>query len=183
MADIDWGIKVPSELKPKKKKPIQVSIPPITQSEWEAMEGKAKWDSIVGLRGPDLRYSDTLKFFTTSVIRHRMSGVMRVGGMVNSKLPFVVLPKDPPKDLGQFSTTHFVGHIREAASWLKIPAVHVSSKVWTKMLDGTSNYYEVAARIWQESEDQTVKDAINSMLLNYYGHSAEYVATNLVGAE
>lgn len=73
---------------------------PIDASYWAGLTEKQKWDSIVGLRGPDLGPSSTIKWFTTSVIRARLSGVMRVGGQVNPDLNAVVVPYGsifPPK--------------------------------------------------------------------------------------
>lgn len=69
-----------------------MAVKPITQKEWDALSPKQKWDSIVGLRGPDVSPSDVIKWFTTSVIRARLSGVMRVGGQVNQDLNLVIIP-------------------------------------------------------------------------------------------
>jgi hypothetical protein len=123
-----WGVGYP---KPKKKQ----GVVPITEEEWNAMIPKAQWDSIVALRGPDLKNSDTLKYFTSSVIRHRMSGIMRVGGMVNRDFPFVIYPQGA-KDTSMFSASHFIGHIREAAHWLNIPVIMVSQKTWDLIVKG-----------------------------------------------
>lgn len=65
---------------------------PIDKAFWDHLSEKQKWDSIVGLRGPDLGPSGSIKWFTTSVIRHRLSGVMRVGGQVNPDLNAIVVP-------------------------------------------------------------------------------------------
>lgn len=117
-------------------------LPKLTEDEWAKFEGKARWDSIVGLRGPDLVNSSTLKWFTSSVIRHKMSGIMRVGGLVNSTLPFVVLPElysevPVPRGRGGFDWHHFADHVREAADWLDIPKCEVPGTVWATLL--TSN--------------------------------------------
>lgn len=113
----------------------------LSESEWAAFSGKARWDSIVALRGPDLVNSDTLKYFTTSVIRYRLSGVMRVGGMVNRQLPFVVLPEGLSKcPKSGFDVTHFYHHIEQAAEWLTIPIVRCSEAIWAKMFTGDSYF-------------------------------------------
>jgi hypothetical protein len=167
----------PTLLKKKKLKlptykPLS-GVEPLSQAAWDQMEGKARWDSIVALRGPDLRNSDTLKWFTTSVIRYKLHQIMRVGGMVNDRLPFVVLPKMHGKDSGTFSISHFVGHIQEAAAWLNIPRVHVSSEIWAKMLDGHTSRQHVTAMIGLESEDPSVKSWAESMIGSSYGMSLE----------
>lgn len=115
---------------PKKLLPIE----PLTQAEWDNMGGKARWDSQVALRGPDLVSSQIVKWFSTSIIRHRMSAVMRVGGLVNSEFPFIVIPSlgyRPNKGRRDaFDFSHFVGHVFEAANWLGIPVAHVPFEAW-----------------------------------------------------
>ena len=143
-----YGYVVP----PPPQAPKSTGVVPLTKEEFNAMDPKAKWDSIVGLRGPDLKHSDNLKWFTSSVIRHKLSAVMRVGGMVNTTIPFVVLPTTPT-DVGEFSATHFCGHILEAAQWLNIPILYVSNKVWTKILDESVNRYKIIAAIYKETQD------------------------------
>lgn len=112
-----------------------LSLAPLTSEEWDHMGGKARWDAIVALRGPDLVNSGVLKWFTTSVIRHRLSAVMRVGGMVNTQLPCVVLAHGgfglPSK--ASFDLEHFRNHIHEAADWLKIPIVWTPEDIWAMM--------------------------------------------------
>jgi hypothetical protein len=105
-----------------------VPLEPLTQEKWDKMEGKARWDSIVALRGPDLVGSDTLKWFTSSVIRWRLSHIMRVGGLVNNTLGFVLLPSGgwAGKNVAPFDISHFLGHIHEAADWLEVPIVWCS---------------------------------------------------------
>jgi hypothetical protein len=106
-----------------KKPRTLASLPALTQAEWDAFNGKARWDSIVALRGPDLIGSETLKWFSTAVIRWRLSGVMRVGGLVNNRLPFVVVPGH---SLGRkpFDLSHWSDHVITAASWLSIPSYY-----------------------------------------------------------
>lgn len=132
----------------RKKPPLPArTLSPISKEEWDAMSPKAKWDSIVALRGPDYTKGQALKYFTTSVIRHRLSGVMRVGGVVNSEYPFVVLPSDGGTDLEKFCLTHFIGHVQEAAIWLKIPALYTSQTHWEEILKAKGSAHQIAAEI------------------------------------
>lgn len=135
-----------------KKKPA-TGLAPITKEEWDQLNGKQKWDSIVALRGPDLRDSSTAKFYTSSVVRYRLSGVMRVGGMVNDRLGFVVLPegsltlgKDQLIDL-----SHFLQHVEEAAHWLGIPVCHVSPAFWKATFLGSKNYLNAAIALYPKA--------------------------------
>jgi hypothetical protein len=163
------------KLKPKPPivVPIPVGVAPITEDFWNSLGGKERWDSIAALRGPDLRNSDTLKWFTTSVIRRRMSGVMRVGGLVNQELPFVVLPKESLRD-SDFSATHFVGHVYEAARWLQIPMVMAGRGIWDAMLSGRSRH-KVLAMLWKESEDPVVKEATEKVLAFHWSITPDSV--------
>lgn len=135
------GFKGISPKKPKVPTTYQ-RLTPITPEDWAKLSPKAQWDSIVALRGPDLRNSDTLKWFTSSVIRWKLSGIMRVGGMVNDRLPFVVLPGfyDNPLSApkGDFSGSHFAGHVQEAAMWLQVPVVGINPETWALILKGGS---------------------------------------------
>lgn len=70
----------------------------MTLAKWEGLSPKVKWDILTAaLRGPDQR-NHTIKWFTTSVLRHHLEDVLisiigkSAGGMVNKYLPFVVLP-------------------------------------------------------------------------------------------
>lgn len=65
---------------------------PLTATQWESFTPKQKWDVIVALRGPDTHNSETMKWFTTAVIRGKMRKVMRVGGMVNPDLNLIIIP-------------------------------------------------------------------------------------------
>lgn len=120
---IEKGIK-----KPKKY------LPTLTPDEWKNMNGKAQWDSMVALRGPDYSGYETLKYLTTSVIRHRLSDCFRVGGLVNRAIPFVTLPKDQGVAAfggkAKFDFSHFLGHVQTAATWLNIPIVYVSGETF-----------------------------------------------------
>ena len=111
---------------------------PITREQWESMSDKAHWDVKVSLRGPDSYYGETLKWFTTSVIRGQMKDVFRVGGTVNSDLKLIILPKsdhyDKPisEDLGRFAwnADHFIEHVRQAADWIGIPVLKIPKELW-----------------------------------------------------
>lgn len=106
----------------------------ITKAFWEGLSGKAKWDSVVSLRGPDLNNSGMLKMFTTSVIRHRLSGVMRVGGQV-SQLGCIIIPNGHLFKGETFDEHHFFTHIQEAAYHLDIPIVTVEAAIYKAALD------------------------------------------------
>jgi len=127
-------------------------IVPLTEAEWTAMNGKARWDSIVGLRGPDLVGSGILKWFTSSVIRHKMSGIMRVGGLVNQTLPFVVLPSgyDNSRKRANFDASHFIGHVSEAAEWLGIPRAYIGWEDYNKLLITPcgEHYYQTELQLY-----------------------------------
>ena len=132
---------------PKKKplpKGVLPKIEPISEDEWAKLNGKAKWDSTVALRGPDLVGSEALKFFTSSVIRHKLSGIMRVGGLVNRTIPFVILPNDYGSlSKGSFDLGHFREHIYEAATWLQIPICYVEMETFKKLF--VNNHVSAAA--------------------------------------
>jgi hypothetical protein len=136
--------KLSDYLMPTKKAASVKALPPLTPDQWINMSAKAQWDSVVALRGPDFVNSDGLKWLTSSVLRHRMSKVMRVGGMVNKQLPCVIIPKSGGnyaeifgKSTG-FNASHFMGHIQEAASWLKVPVITISPERFkSAIFDGT----------------------------------------------
>lgn len=135
-------------------KPNACPLLPLTNEEWEKMSGKARWDSIVALRGPDLIGSDTLKWFTTSVIRYRLGQVMRTGGLVNSHLGFVVLPEGcyTTKSTKPFDVGHFLNHVAEAATWLSVPIAWCSQDIFGKILSG-EHYTKVYAVLEKELSD------------------------------
>jgi hypothetical protein len=140
----------PEVAKPKKKWNLLNITETLTPDQWSSLSEKAKWDSIVALRGPDLINSEGLKWFTSSVIRHRLSKVMRVGGLVNQHLGFVVLPdggystaETKPFDIG-----HFLNHVQEAACWLGIPVVYVAQETFGLLLKrGYSSRAEVLKEV------------------------------------
>lgn len=67
-------------------------LTPFSEAEWNRLTPKQQWDTIVALRGPDFRGSETVKWYTTSVIRGKMRKILRVGGTVNTDLNLVVIP-------------------------------------------------------------------------------------------
>lgn len=111
----------------------------MTKDQWSSLNGKQQWDCIVALRGPDLYGSETIKYFTTGVIRNAMAPIMRVGGQL-SNLDFVCLPSGrvfkPAKEGGvAIDLNHFVQHVWEAAQNLDIPIVAVPSDLWEKLVN------------------------------------------------
>lgn len=151
-------VEIPPEILPLKKKPPYERLLPMTSEEWDALSPKGKWDSIVALRGPDLVGSDVLKWFTTSIIRHRLSSVMRVGGMVNNKLPFVVLCSEGPVGISPrakaaFDMSHFYGHIYEASQWLGIPVVSCSPDTWKGIVGGVLGNWGSLKQVGAECEE------------------------------
>jgi hypothetical protein len=159
-------------VKPKKASSSTLKLERLSQEKWDAMDPKAKWDSIVALRGPDLTRPDLLKWFTTSVIRYRLGGVMRTGGLINDRLPFVVLTANP-KDIGQFCLTHFMGHVYEAAAYLGIPTVYVSDKMWKVILEGRLDRMVATAMVGQDTQDPQIKAHLEGLIQAYYGHGIE----------
>lgn len=125
---------------PKTLSSILPPIEPLTVDQWEKMNGKARWDSVVALRGPDMVNSNILKWFTNSIIRHKMSGIMRVGGLVNQSIPFVVIPAPPHREKGSFDAQHFLDHIHVAAVWLGIKVVQAPRSAWEIILGASSTY-------------------------------------------
>jgi hypothetical protein len=158
--------------KAKKASASTLKLERLSQEKWDSMDPKAKWDSIVALRGPDLTRPDLLKWFTTSVIRYRLGGVMRTGGLINDRLPFVVLTANP-KDIGQFCLTHFMGHVYEAAAYLGIPTVYVSDKMWKVILEGRLDRMVATAMVGQDTQDPQIKDHLEGLIQAYYGHGIE----------
>jgi hypothetical protein len=105
----------------------------ITPAEWNKLSEKAQWDIKVALRGPDTYRAETMKWFTTGVIRGRCRKAFRVGGSVNPDLKLVVLPdgyqktKDAPN---AWNSGHFLDHIQTAAAWLNVPVLFVPMDAW-----------------------------------------------------
>lgn len=144
----------------------------ITKAFWEGLSGKAKWDSVVSLRGPDLNNSGMIKMFTTSVVRYRLSGVMRVGGQI-SNLGCIIIPKGRLFKDEVFDEDHFFTHIREAAYHLDIPIVGVDANVYKAALD-TSNVHSACAvflRYFKEKElkvDENILTALEKGTKGYF---------------
>lgn len=137
-------------LSKKVKKPVSPdALVPITEAYWASLDGKAKWDSLVALRGPDLVSSDVLKWFTSSVLRHVMKEVMRVGGLVNGKVPFVVLPNSYAGWKGNFDICHFCGHVYEAACWLKVPIVYIGEVDFQTIMTTNCHPYEAELELYK----------------------------------
>ena len=114
-------------------------IKPLTESQWQRLPGKAKWDCVVALRGPDWEHSDSLKYHTASVIRWKLSGIMRVGGMINEKFPYILIPNSKGfqwhiSKWPGFALGHFLTHINEAASYLRIPVIHLGVPAWEALM-------------------------------------------------
>lgn len=119
-------------------------IAPLSPSTWKVLSGKQQWDCVVALRGPDVAQSATLKWLTTSIIRHKLSDVMRVGGLINPDLRMIILP-----DGGRFypaykgrvpiylrsDLNHFFQHVREAACILGIPYITLPGAVYARCLE------------------------------------------------
>lgn len=123
------------------------TLTPLTIDEWNSLSPKAKWDTIVALRGPDMPNSEAIKWFSTSVIRGRLRDCMRVGGAINPDLNLVIVPSSPLEwgDVLQetrrelrgrlWDYGHFFQHIEEAAMWIGIPVLKLSS-YWPSIESG-----------------------------------------------
>lgn len=114
---------------------------PITKAQWADYKGKQRWDVLVALRGPDLKGSEVLKWFTTAVIRHRMSTAERVGGTVNHQLGFVVIPSGYGYSYdsnSKFDASHFLEHVHVAANHLGIPVVGVPNDLFKSLVEASS---------------------------------------------
>jgi len=117
----------------------------MTQSEWDNLPEKARWDIIAALRGPDVIHSDNIKWFGTSVIRAKMIDLTNTHGLVNKTLDLILIPSDQrllskeelktyteaklPTDM-LVDGNHFFNHLITAAQWLHIPIVSVEGKVY-----------------------------------------------------
>lgn len=146
-----------------------IKLTPISEEAWSQFSGKAKWDCVVALRGPDLVYSANLKWFTSSVIRYALSKVMRVGGLVNTSLPMVILPENDawggyqvPK--GNFDGGHFLGHILEAAEYLSIPIAKVPAETYNLVYQPGQHYYDLELKFYQVMEAGPTKTTLGKLL-------------------
>jgi hypothetical protein len=158
---------------------------PLTKEQWDQLGDKPRWDVIVALRGPDIPHSETLKWFTTSVIRGKVRKVMRVGGLVNQHLGMVVLPKHPhelmelPTTLKgiedvarvRWSPAHFLQHVAEAADWLSIPVLYIPNDVWMQAMHGGSARAaakSILAAVPKSHDNQTLLDELEHHLPTIY---------------
>lgn len=133
---------------------------PITKVKWEKFSGKERWDCIVALRGPDCTNPGLMKWFTTAVIRWRMSQVMRIGGMVNDALGCIIIPELALPITSPFSLAHFIQHTWEAAVNLDIPILRVDLSTWEKALRPTKEKVSAGIEFYR---------AISKLPLTYGG--------------
>ena len=128
-----------SSIAPAKEPQQQAQFSPLTwtKERWETeLNDKGRWDVMVAMRGPDSFYGETLKWFTTSVLRGRVRRVFRVGGSVNPDLKLVILPTsmgleiNKGKDKRGWNAHHFIEHIEQAANWLHIPILWIKPDIW-----------------------------------------------------
>ena len=121
----------------------------MNREQWDSLSDKGQWDIKVALRGPDSYFGETLKWFTTAVIRGQMKEVFHVGGSVNSDLKLVILPRsshyseEPSTESqhGKFSwnSSHFIEHVRQAADWMGIPVLKIPRELWNQTMQYTSH--------------------------------------------
>ena len=116
----------------------------LTKEAWSRMSGKEQWDIQVALRGPDSFYGETVKWYTTAVIRGKVQEVMRVGGTVNNYLNLVILPGHGSivdKKKRDWNCGHFVEHVQLAAHHLKIPCLTIPNELWHETMRMTSAHH------------------------------------------
>lgn len=107
-----------------------------TKEEWAQFDGKKQWDIQVALRGPDCTKPESIKWFSTAVLRGVMQKAMRVGGTVNEDLRLIILPQAGPHGaLKCWAWSHFSEHVRIAAHWLEIPVILVPWHTWWDQRD------------------------------------------------
>jgi hypothetical protein len=171
-----------SKKKPRASTPI--SLAPLTQAEWDGLSGKAKWDSQVALRGPDLVGSQDVKIFTTSIIRYRLSQVMRVGGLVNDWLPFTIVPQGTSGLVSararfQFDWSHFIGHVIEACNWLSIPMIQIATEDWKKVLlsdeKGSITYIGKVCQMVQYVPEGDYRETMIQVCQRQFGLTSENI--------
>lgn len=100
----------------------------MTKAEFKQLSKKQRWDILVALRGPDLIGGDTLKWFTSSVIRAHVQEIVRPEGgsaLINSDLKVIPMSYGNGGGFGGFDLNHFAGHVIEAASIIGIPVISV----------------------------------------------------------
>lgn len=144
----------------------------LNKAEWEGLSDKARWDIQVALRGPDSYYGETIKWYTTSVIRGHVRKVMRVGGVVNEDLKVVVLPGSTrgmnTKDRDGWNASHFVEHIRQAATWLNIPILTIPGDMWFTLMreDSLASMGKQALEYLQEQAKDEPKSSSRFVRVN-----------------
>lgn len=131
----------------------------MTNEEWDALTPKGRWDIMVAQRGPDCLHSDTLKWFTTSVIRAQVSKVLRAWGgsaLINSDLSAIILPnsriaaKSGSSGMASFDYSHFLDHIYQAAMHLHLPVGIIRADTWHEAMllgEKTGNLATVADKL------------------------------------
>lgn len=154
----------------------------MTANDWSRLSNKARWDIMVSLRGPDAHYGDTLKWFTTAVIRGRVSGAIYVGGVVNPDLNLLILPKYPFREPsvhiinGQYwNVAHFIEHLSEASTWLNIPNLTLPVEFWHKVMKRTSRQ-KAAVEILSKMRQSA--GLPNTLLQELQRHYDEYLANS-----
>lgn len=108
-------------------------LEPLTKKEWKTFTGKAQWDSMMGLRGPDYltKAGYKIKFSSASVLRWRMRKIIRVGGLVNEIYDRVIIPSNYQYfKIGSWHGEHYYGHIHDAAGYLSVPIIWVDGEKW-----------------------------------------------------
>lgn len=157
----------------------------MTKEEWKGLSKKQQWDVLVSLRGPDIKGSETLKHFTTGVIRKAMSNLIRVGGQL-SDLGFVVVPT-PGMNVFyggggpiRVDLDHFALHTYEAAEILGVPIVCVPGDVWEAMVvSGSTSKAMVIFCGWAQENAYMIKSSIWEShiqgLVDFYVSGQKYV--------
>lgn len=127
----------------------------LTKEQWDHLGEKPRWDILVALRGPDSYYGETLKWFTTAVIRGRVRNAIRIGtggAALNKDLKLVVLPDDRGVSRGSpnradWNASHFIQHVHDAACWLKLPAMLIPADLWHELMSGGFTIATAASEI------------------------------------
>jgi len=123
-------------------------VKPIPKTTWKALDGKAKWDCMVALRGPDCNDPEHIKWFTTAIIRQRLRIAIRVGGLVNERLGCIIIPDLYSIIASPFSLVHFIQHTREAANILEIPVLRIKYELWDAAIQ-TAYQPQTAVRFYK----------------------------------
>ena len=141
----------------------------MTLTEWNALNDKGQWDIKVALRGPDCPGdSETIKWYSTAVLRGQLTNVFRVGGTINTHLKMIILPTDG--DGQEWGAHHWVDHVHTAAYWMRLPTVLVPGPAYWKAV---SRGRKGAGKMFLDSIDEAPAE-IRAMLeehLHYMGGS------------